>query len=345
MGPVSDVSVGQTLRCLPGGSRRIGEASHPPFEFLLVIPRGSEGKSSSVRISSLKYTATVRHLSCVTQPSACNTLRSQMPAPRHHWLGLNLGRPMDRSTDSDYASRSIQISLPPDLFETGRIQATHHQVGVLPVLCANIYGYPSGPTHPQALMSTEAILEPLTKELVLGRSGPCLIAGDFNQSHEALPQIQVWIHQGWSEVQLLAQHRWLQPVCPTCKNATHRDMLWVSPELAAMLQSVELQDIFQEHSTVIASFSVPDCPQTLHVWQLPSEIPWPHVDEERLAQQATSVPLTGQSTTQWVKDFSSKFEAAFTGCVKGLPGARLPTSCMGRGPLFPDSACRSQSTG
>ena len=100
--------------------------------------------------------------------------------------------------------------------------------------------------------------------------------------------------------------------------------MWVSPELAAALRQVEVVDVFQEHSSVVASFQVPDV-------LLPSEIPWTKVDLHRMGQQAAATPLQGVSSDDWLKDFSRRFEASLCGCIEGLPAAKLPTCSQGRG--------------
>ena len=332
---------------LRGRTFRFGEASHPGPSLLRIAtsnPTGLRGKESlCVDFQPGIHCYSETQLSHVTQHSTCNNLRyharcqgrqlrchAGAPAPLRsgsEWAGQWTGV----LTTSDFPSRSIRLALPAGLHETGRIQVTHHQVGELPVLCANVYGFPSGPTFPRALADTDLLLEPLTRELVLGRTGPRLICGDRNQSHETLQQTQLWSSQGWSEVQLLAHARWSQEICPTCKHATHRDQIWISPELAALLHTVEVQDVFQEHSSVLATFQVPDERHSLNMWPLPSELPWPHIQADKAALQVQPTPLQGRDSTLWFKEFSGHFESAFAGCVSGLPRARLPTCCQGRG--------------
>ncbi|CAE7944552.1 ML5 [Symbiodinium sp. KB8] len=98
-----------------------------------------------------------------------------------------------------------------------------------------------------------------------------------------------------------------------------------------MLQAVEVVDIFQEHSTVIASFSVPDQMVTANVWPLPSEIPWHLVDLDKFTQQAAAVPFVTQAPNDWLHDFSVAFESSLQGCIREVPCGRLPSSCRGRG--------------
>ena len=105
----------------------------------------------------------------------------------------------------------------------------------------------------------------------------------------------------------------------------------ISPELAALLRTVEVQDVSQQHSSVLATFQVPDERHSLNMWPLPSELPWPHIQADKAALQVQPTPLQGRDSALWVKQFSGHFESAFMGCVSGLPRACLPTCCLGRG--------------
>ena len=53
-------------------------------------------------------------------------------------------------------------------------------------MVANLYGESTGPTYPDSLHRTNELLTPLAQELIIGRSGPRVVCGDFNQSPEAL---------------------------------------------------------------------------------------------------------------------------------------------------------------
>ena len=238
-------------------------------------------------------------LSHVTQHSTCNNLRYHARCQGRQ-LRCHAGAPAPLRSGSEWAGQWTGVLTTSDF---PSCLVTHHQVGELPVLCANVHGFPSGPTFPRALADTELLLEPLTRELVLGRTGPRLICGDLNQSHEALQQTQLWSSLGWSEVQLLAHSRWSQEICPTCKHATQRDQIWISPELAALLHTVEVQDVFQEHSSVLATFQVPDERHSLNMWPLPSELPWPHIQADKAALQVQPTPLQGRDSTLWFKVF------------------------------------------
>ena len=78
----------------------------------------------------------------------------------------------------------------------------------------------------------------------------------------------------------LGKQLWNQEPVMTCKHATRRDMVFMSPEAASFCQAVMVFDTFQEHSTVAVDFSAAlDAPAMLR-WPMPSEIPWTQVDVE-----------------------------------------------------------------
>ena len=80
----------------------------------------------------------------------------------------------------------------------------HHWVGSLGVSGAMIYGWSPGPTWPQARWRTNRLLQSVTEQLVLRRSGCRYVMGDFNHDEDQLEAIQVWKSLGWVEVQTLS---------------------------------------------------------------------------------------------------------------------------------------------
>ena len=156
------------------------------------------------------------------------------------------------------------------------------------------------------------------------------MTGDLNHHPGTLAEIDVWRSLGWKEVQEIAQERWGQPVQPTCKGATVRDFIFVSPEAAAMLHEVSVGDIFSEHSLVTATLAMPVTALPRSVWPLPSEIPWQHVDLQRWHASAHAPVPPQADSTVWFRGFARALETSLDGHMQ-LPGAQLPSSCHGRG--------------
>ena len=132
-------------------------------------------------------TENVSRHSCQLGPGLPAPLRSQST-----WAGSWTGV----ATFSDFASRPVRVQWPPEVYETGRVAITQHHVNALPLTTAVVYGVPQSQAHPQALAETERILGPLTKELILGRHGPRVIAGDFNHPISALRDLGIWMENG-----------------------------------------------------------------------------------------------------------------------------------------------------
>ena len=107
---------------------------------------------------------------------------------------------------SDFPSQPIRLSCPFGAFETGRVQVVMHSIAQVPVCVANVYGYSPGPTWPRALAMTDDLLVTLTKELVLGKQGLRIIAGDFNHSSSEQPNARM-VGQG--------------QISSKCRSATH----------------------------------------------------------------------------------------------------------------------------
>ena len=164
---------------------------------------------------------------------------------------------------------------------------------------------------------------------MLGRSGPRLIAGDLNHDADSLAEIQIWKQQGWVDAQTLAYTRWGRAVTPTCKGSTVRDYVFLSPEAAAMCQHVEVQEVFQEHSLVIAKLAISAACLNFSAWPLPSEIPCQHVDVQAWQAGACFQPSDAGASDAWLRGFSAQFEASLDGFFQA-PSRGLPARCKGR---------------
>ena len=324
---------------------RVGEASNPGPTLLRVgttNPTGIRGKEQHV----IDHGPGIWHfsetqLSQITQQSSRATLQclgrranrhvrihTGAPAPLRpgsSWAGAWSGV----LTMSDFPSVSLGLPWPDGAFQTGRVSVTQHAVGSLSMVSANVYGYCSGPTHPDSTARTNRPLTTLTEELVLGKTGVRIIAGDFNQDPANLEQVSLWLQQGWVECQSLAQRLWGRTPQPTCKHATQRDLVFLSPEAASLCREVYVEEVFQEHSSVSVDLAFDSEAPTLLRWPMPSLIPWNHVARE--SWQASYVPSPeAANPTQWLQQFGRHYEDSLSQHVHGLPGNSLPKSLFGR---------------
>ena len=193
-----------------------------------------------------------------------------------------------------------------------------------------IYGYPKGPTWPQAPQLTAALLEIITTEIILGAKGPRVVGGDFNVTPTTLPLFQYWRSLGWHSAQDFALARWGQEKSFTCKNATETTMVWLSPEAAALCQWVDVSDHFAEHATVSVGLSL-HChvPGSL-VWPRPSKIDYSQVTSTWHTDAAVPVWNThGTVDEQWAQ-WAHSFELSLNGHLPKQPAACLQRSQRGR---------------
>ena len=127
-----------------------------------------------------------------------------------------------------------QIKLPPLGEFTSRVAAACISLGGGCGCCyVSAYGISSG-TAGQKEKLSQALRVTLEELRALGR-GSCLMAGDFNAEQQELPVVQELLRAGWAD--------WgSEPTCITAgtKKPRRIDQAWMSPELQARLQAVEL---------------------------------------------------------------------------------------------------------
>ena len=328
-----------------GHLRLLGEAANPgPLRISTSNPSGLRTKEELLlSLGAGIHQVSETHLSTATQLSTGRRLR-QLAQAEHRQVRPLFGHPADLrrgsnwagtwtgvATISDFPCESLQLRLPAELWHSGRIQFSLHHVGAQSIILASIYGFPRGPTWPAAQELTSQLLAFISEHLVVGYNGLAVIAGDFNFSPGELAEMQLWTSYGWQEAQLLAHHRWHTPIQPTCKGSTHRDQLWLSPRLAALCSEVSVEDIFVDHSTVIASFDLSEVPHTYLTWPRPSEVPWTGIAVDDWHTHLVPPEVwCHQDATVYYQHFARQFEDSLDGHWSSQPGQPLPSRCKGR---------------
>ena len=257
---------------------------------------------------------------------------------------------------ADAPLRQVPIQWPAGEFESGRVMVTAARIQSLEIVTATVYLPPKGPTYPKAAELSEQLLQPITTNLVLGRSGPRCICGDFNGTSDAYPQMHIWRQQGWQEIQEVFRDRFSVPVRKTCKNATTPDQLWCSPELLPYISNVALWDVWPDHQMVLAGLDLPALRGYELQWSLPGHIPWEKIDKDRWSELAadtqwgptsfvpeggaslSSVPgrldfdhaLSQFDSTKAFHAWSASFENRVSACLT-CPVAAVDHSFKGRG--------------
>ena len=279
-------------------------------------------------------------LSHITQPSCAKQLRF-LAREQSRLVRVHMGAPAPLRTRSDWAGSwtgvvtvsdfpSKEVALPyASERSCGRILTTRHFLSSCSILHAVVYGFPPGPTWPQAKSLTSSLLEVLTNEVVLGSQGPRLIGGDFNMGSSDSAQFQLWKRLGWHSAQDLAHSLWGLPILPTCKGQTERDLIWLSPEAVALCREVRLQEIFSEHSTISVRLGTSLASSSARVWPLPSVIPWDQVDSSWHSTTPKPLDFDHGSDACWAA-WACDWEQALDSCVPSQPFASLHAGQKGR---------------
>ena len=244
----------------------------------------------------------------------------------------------------DCTIRQVPCVWPSGAYASGRVDLSIAYICGLEIAAATIYCPPKGPTCPQAKEVSEALLAPITEQLVFGRSGPRAILGDFSCSSGSLIAMKHWISQGWVELQSwLHQVHGIEPKC-TCKGATSPDQLWISPELLPFVMNGSVWNIFPDHGVLIAGLKIPTLRFTELQWRLPGRIPWASLDTEawdHLSEISPLVPSSSQhegctlyeetsseAFHRWSRDFERRASSAMIS-----PVAKSDRSYHGRAKL------------
>ena len=246
----------------------------------------------------------------------------------------------------DCPLRSVPHVWPSGEFSSGRVALSVAHVGSLVLTMATVYCPPRSPTFPRAKELCEELLTPITESVVLGRSGPRAILGDFNNKAGSLDQMKIWQSHGWLELQDLMHQLYGLVPRPTCKLATAPDQIWLSPELIPYVQNMSVWDIFPDHSVLIAGLAFPSCSRFQMQWRLPGHIPWDRIDLEQWSSNSDLGPICGAGSqhvgssdpadqtaaTEDFRSWSRKFELKASASSQSRT-VRADTSFYGRGAL------------
>ena len=327
---------------------RVGEASHPgPDDYVVLGTTNTGGlrqkEQLAIEQGSGIWTYAETQLSSVTIPSSAAALRYHAkshnrhvrshfsaPAPlrnRSSWAGSWTGV----ACVTDHFSKQLQLPWPPTMWESGRVLATQHFIGSHALTVVSIYGMPRGPTFPHAATLMGELLEFLSHSFVYGSSGLIAIVGDFNFSPHELPHFQLWQSAGWISAQDLACQRWAHEWQPTCKGATERDLIWLSPLLASVCRSFHVEDVFTDHSSVCVHLDLTEAVPSFFTWPRPREIPWDKVDLKSWHQHCTTLDFELSSdSTEAFRQIATSMETSLTGFVADLPQDTLTQAHCGR---------------
>ena len=191
-----------------------------------------------------------------------------------------------------------------------------------------MYGTPTGPTHPRAKATTNALLSAAVLRISQSH-GPRYLCGDWNHDLDSLPAADMLHSLGFVEVQQLHFMKTGISPKPTCKLKTQRDFMFISPELQSIFVSCEVHhDMWPDHSPVVTWFKGGSHELVRFPWPIPFAIPWDKL-EGRSDGSFVDFSAPVDPTLQYGKMWQD-VERCAQHCAK-LKGRPLEASCLGRG--------------
>ena len=168
-----------------------------------------------------------------------------------------------------------------------------------------VYGYAHEPDTLASKQLTDHQIQLLINRLVINSQGLRFIAGDFNQVLNGTQAMQTLTDLGWVNVQVWARDKLGKAIQPTCKGVNTKDHIYLSPELAAYLRDVHVEDTwFKDHAVLWATFDSLGSPPIVPLWKVPKPVEWkniPDISED-------SFHLNETNLTQAYADISKAFE-------------------------------------
>ena len=233
---------------------------------------------------------------------------------------------------SDLHPRPVQLQWKHQEYQAGRVHVAQFWWGPQRILATSLYLWPRGPTWPKATEASNLLLEQVTKEVVLSRTGFRAIVGDFNHDETQLQSLAVWKQQGWFEIQQFGEEMWHREIAMTCKGRTVRDFVWLSPEFKPFVQGARVWELFADHAAVAAKIEIPINETVQKVWPMAAYIPWQKVDKVQWEQ--STVLLNKEACEGSVSDHYEEIWRAYEESFKNhidAPNNELPPNCRGRG--------------
>ncbi len=326
---------------------RYGEASHPGPDvwFGTTNPSGLAGKEFIYgNLPAGIWGVSESQLSIIGQKRSKNIFAGISRNTGRN-LACHFGAPVElraRSAEAgtwsgvmlvgDAHFRGVMIPWEADEYRLGRVQVAQAWIGALSILTTNVYGWAKSPTWPKAATFNNQLMEQITQQIVLSRSGPRIIIGDMNvQPHEST-HFEVWRQNGWMEVQAWSQYMHGTTTVMTSHGTNQLDHVWISPELIPYLRTVQHWDFLPDHTIVGACFDLPVQQFEYLSWPLPAAIPWSCIRKDDWQAEATCTLDTSGDLSADFQHFCQHYESSFHGYVD-TPSHSLPTTCQGRGQI------------
>ena len=236
-------------------------------------------------------------------------------APKNASLRTIGGKHTGVGMVSSYPSRTVQGCWSQDQYQTARCHVGASFVQGHWVHCGTVYGFSEAAHRIDVQQQTDNLLQGLTDRLVFGSHGPRVIAGDFNQLKQDLPQVEVWERAGWLDAQDLAQKLWNQPPQATCKQTTRKDYVFLSPEIQPFVRGVRIDwSFFPDHAVILVELANFGKHQSIPLWRKPGNIDYNCIKDINLqsleAFQISTNENMDRQYRQVFEEFESRVNAA-----------------------------------
>ena len=223
---------------------------------------------------------------------------------------------------------TLTTVMPPEIMQEARVDTKAFFCQGKWIYGATCYGFAHRAETQEVRNHTDQLLQYITDTIVFGAKGYRFVTGDFNQPHGVLEQTKIWEQNGWKEIQVHMNETQLRPIQATCKNATTRDFVWLSPELLQHLESIEVVDhVFPDHSILCAHFRSFFKPEHVYLWRKPKSIDWTKMNK---LQEGNFDLDHNASTSEQMLSIAQEFEQRIAKkCKEQNKGGSHPTQ-MGR---------------
>ena len=169
-----------------------------------------------------------------------------------------------------------------------------------------IYGYAHEPDTIASKQLTDSQLQLLIHRLVINSQGLRFIAGDFNQTVDSTQAMKTLTDLGWVNIQVWARDKLDKPIRPTCKGVNAKDHIFLSPELAAYLRDVHVEDTwFKDHAVLWANFDSLGSPPIVPMWKVPKPIDWSKIP---ILEEKENLTINESNLTEAYADIAHEFE-------------------------------------
>lgn len=341
-------------------SFRFGEATNPGPIIGSVNPTGLLGKAAIVhQLPFGVYSICESHLTAAGLCQFRKELAAQGNQMRYFSssnaplirsaVGVIGGKSTGVGFLSNYPGRNLPTQWDNDVLQEARTHVSAFFAENVWIKCGVCYGYARHPTTLATRSKTDDLLAKVVNRIVFECTGPRIVMGDWNQHPGILPQEIVLRQQGFVEIQqhMAAMHG--REVSFTCKGASVKDFVWISPELIPYLHAVTVDnDLFADHAVLSAHFRSFGSFQTVPLWRKPAPLPWAEVSDNYNPQCSVQVdPTDLQKTIEAVmqdleqsvhEDLLSQNKAGLQPIHRGRSATLSPTLC--RQPIPPNKTAR-----